>query len=57
MTAIHITLLLIVFLGGFQLGKTYTIKGLAFRVMQLYEEGDYQKAKLIEAILRKNEKE
>ncbi len=53
MTVIHISLLLIVFIGGFQLGKTYIIKGLALRVMQLYEEDDHQKAKLIETILSK----
>lgn len=52
MTKTYITLLLIVFLLGFKLGKKYILKGLALRVEQLYQEGKYRDARFYEEITK-----
>lgn len=52
-----ISLLIIVFLLGFKLGIKYILKGLSYRLEQLYEEGDYRKIWMIEEALKSYEKE
>lgn len=48
---IFVLLLIIVFLLGFKLGKSFILKGLVNRVEQLHQEGDYRQAWMIEEIL------
>jgi hypothetical protein len=47
----YILLLVIVFFLGFKLGKHLILKGLAHRVEQLHQEGDYRQARMIEEVL------
>lgn len=52
----QISLLLVTFIIGFQIGQAYIVKGLSLRIQQFYEEGKYQDAKLYEELLdKKNE--
>lgn len=57
MTKAYMTLLLIVFLIGFKLGKKYILKGLALRAEQLYQEGYYRDARLYQEILKQGGEE
>lgn len=52
MAIAYISLLLITLLVGFKIGEMYILKGLSLRINQLYEEGDSQKAKFIEEVLK-----
>lgn len=54
MAIAYISLLLITLLVGFKIGEMYILKGLSLRINQLYEEGDSQKAKFIEEVLKRN---
>lgn len=48
----YISICLILFLIGFRLGIAYILKGLALRVEQIYEEGHYQNARMIEGFYK-----
>lgn len=57
MITTFILTLLITFILGFRLGKAFILKGLTLRISQLYEEGDYQKAKFIEMAMERYEED
>lgn len=56
-TITYVVLLLFVFIVGFKLGKKFILKGLALRMQQLHQEGDYRQAWMIEEALKRNGKE
>lgn len=51
----YVILLILVFFVGFQVGKSFILRGLSLRVEQLHQELDGQKAFIIEEILNREE--
>lgn len=52
----YFILLILVFLLGFVTGKRFIVKGLTLRVEQLRQEGDYQRAAVIQNVITSSKK-